>query len=212
MLIIFYKRPSYHGDIYFCPKQCYAFNVQVRCDKNNKILYFYGDWPASTHDNRAWQNCRVFTNIDTPTPTVFVTPSTAFSTPTAEVIINAKARGPGSGRQKIKSIAMDKHFKTKRIKFHVDFLQSMNQRQKTYSDYVTSIQQNQIFKNAGVTLELFEDSDREEAAKYKRIISSIMTRENHRVSNEHLNEGLNEGGSNDNLNKGGSNASNDEMN
>ena len=59
-LIILEKRPKNYGDSYFCRKQCYAINVQVICDDKGRITYFYGGWPGSTHDNRAWRNCKVF--------------------------------------------------------------------------------------------------------------------------------------------------------
>ena len=61
-LVILDKRPTLYGDSYFCRKQCYAINVQVICDDKGKITYFYGGWPGSTHDNRAWRNCKVYNN------------------------------------------------------------------------------------------------------------------------------------------------------
>lgn len=65
-LIILDKRPTQYGDSYFCRKQCYyAINVQVICDDKGKVTYFYGGWPGSTHDNRAWRNCKVFNDATT---------------------------------------------------------------------------------------------------------------------------------------------------
>ena len=55
-------RPSRYGDSYFCRKSSYAINVQVICDVKRNIIYYYGGWPGSTHDNRAWSNCRVAKN------------------------------------------------------------------------------------------------------------------------------------------------------
>lgn len=61
-LIILDRRPTKYGDSYFCRKQCYAINVQVICDDAGRITYFYAGWPGSTHDNRAWRNCKVYNN------------------------------------------------------------------------------------------------------------------------------------------------------
>jgi hypothetical protein len=60
------------------------------------------------------------------------------------------------------------------MKFNDDFLVTLNQRQRTYSEYVTSVQQNQMFKNAAIGYELFKDNDPDEAEKYKKMMSDIM--------------------------------------
>ena len=61
-LIVLHHRPHLYGDSYFSRKSCYAINVQVICDDKGKILYYYGGWPGSTHDNRAWQSSKIFIN------------------------------------------------------------------------------------------------------------------------------------------------------
>jgi hypothetical protein len=61
-LIVLSSRPTKYGDSYYCRKNCYAINVQVVCDDRGKIQYFYGGWPGSTHDNRAWRNCKIYLN------------------------------------------------------------------------------------------------------------------------------------------------------
>lgn len=63
-LIILSTRPTEYGDWYYCRKNCYAINVQVICDDRGKVTYLYGGWPGSTHDNRAWRNCKVFRNAE----------------------------------------------------------------------------------------------------------------------------------------------------
>jgi hypothetical protein len=69
---------------------------------------------------------------------------------------------------------MDDDFKKKRMKFNDDFLRTLAQRQETYSKYVSSMQQNQIFKNAAIGFEMFKDSDPEEAEKYKKKMMAVM--------------------------------------
>ena len=59
-LIVLNQRPHLYGDSYWCRKNCYALNIQVICDDNGRVIYYYGGWPGSTHDNRAWRNCKVF--------------------------------------------------------------------------------------------------------------------------------------------------------
>lgn len=64
-LIGLFQKPSVYGESYFCRKQIYAINVQVICDDQRRIRYFYGGWPGSTHDNRAWRNSKVFLDAAT---------------------------------------------------------------------------------------------------------------------------------------------------
>ena len=97
-----------------------------------------------------------------------------FTTPTAGASIYAKSRGPGPGIKKTKSNVTDDEFKKKKIKFNDDFLAALQQRQQTYSDHVSTIQKNQMFKNAAIGFELFKDIDPEEAEKYKKMMSDIM--------------------------------------
>jgi hypothetical protein len=96
------------------------------------------------------------------------------ATPTTDASIQSRSRGPGPGIRKTKSIAMDDDFKKKRMKFNDDFLRTLAQRQETYSKYVSSMQQNQIFKNAAIGFEMFKDSDPEEAEKYKKKMMAVM--------------------------------------
>ena len=63
-IIILDKKPLQYADAYWCRKHCYSLNVQVICDNKCRITYFYGGWPGSVHDNRAWQNCKIFTDGD----------------------------------------------------------------------------------------------------------------------------------------------------
>lgn len=53
-------KPSVYGESFFCRKHIYAINIQIICDDKGKIRYYYGGWPGSTHDNRAWRNSKVF--------------------------------------------------------------------------------------------------------------------------------------------------------
>lgn len=62
-LIFLQHRPRRYGDSYYCRKNAYAINVQIICDDQKRIIYVYGGWPGSTHDNRAWRNCKVFRNF-----------------------------------------------------------------------------------------------------------------------------------------------------
>ena len=59
-LIVLHAKPHFFGDSYWCRKSCYALNIQVICDDKGRITYYYGGWPGSIHDNRAWRNCKVF--------------------------------------------------------------------------------------------------------------------------------------------------------
>jgi len=63
-LIVLQNRPLRYGDLYWCRTNCYALNVQVVCDDNRRVLYTYGGWPSSTHDNRAWRNSDLFLEAD----------------------------------------------------------------------------------------------------------------------------------------------------
>ena len=103
-----------------------------------------------------------------PSDIVFTTPTTS------DVSIHTKSRGPGPGTKKTKSTVMDDEFKRKRLKFNDDFLQTLTERQKTYSRHVSSMQMNQMFKNAAIGFEMFKDSDPEEAEKYKKKMMSFM--------------------------------------
>ena len=38
--------------------------MQVICDDKGRVIYIYGGWPGSTHDNRAWRNSDVFLNAN----------------------------------------------------------------------------------------------------------------------------------------------------
>ena len=60
-LVFFNSKPQLDGEAYFTRKGGYAINVMVVCDDVGKILYLYGGWPGSAHDNRVWKNCRLFT-------------------------------------------------------------------------------------------------------------------------------------------------------
>jgi hypothetical protein len=63
-LIFLVHRPLHYGDSYYCRKNAYAINVQIICDDQKRIRYVFGGWwPGSTHDNRAWRNCKVFRNF-----------------------------------------------------------------------------------------------------------------------------------------------------
>ncbi len=64
-IIILSQRPDRYGDSYWCRKCCYSLNVQVICDNKRKVLYYYGGWPGSVYDNRAWKNCRIFKSAST---------------------------------------------------------------------------------------------------------------------------------------------------
>ena len=64
-IIILQNRPVKYGDSYYCRKNVYALNVQVVCDQKCKVLYYYGGWPGSVHDNRAWKNCKLYKNQST---------------------------------------------------------------------------------------------------------------------------------------------------
>jgi hypothetical protein len=57
-------KPSVFGESYFCRKHIYAINVQIICDDRGRIRYYYGGWPGSTHDNRAWRNSKVFLDVE----------------------------------------------------------------------------------------------------------------------------------------------------
>ena len=59
-LIFLEKRPILNGEAYYNRKGGYAVNVIVVCDDNAKVLYMYGGWPGSTHDNRAFRNSRMY--------------------------------------------------------------------------------------------------------------------------------------------------------
>jgi hypothetical protein len=87
--------------------------------------------------------------------------------------------------------SIDDEFKKKRIKFNDDFLVILKQRQKIYSDYVSSIEQHQLFKNAAIGYELFKDSDPEEASKYKNMMFRILSTNSSNImtnANESANE------------------------
>ena len=75
------------------------------------------------------------------------------------------------------SNTMDEEFKKKRIKLNEDLLVALKQRQKAFSDYVSSMQQSQKFRNAAIGFKLFKDSDPEEAEKYKKMMSDIIMRQ-----------------------------------
>ena len=64
-IIILNQRPQKFGDSYWCRKCVYSLNVQVVCDHNCNILYYYGGWPGSVHDNRAWKNCKLYKSAST---------------------------------------------------------------------------------------------------------------------------------------------------
>ena len=64
-IIILQNRPVKYGDSYYCRKNVYALNVQVVCDQKCNVLYYYGGWPGSVHDNRAWKNCKLYKNQST---------------------------------------------------------------------------------------------------------------------------------------------------
>ena len=59
-IIILNDRPLKFGDSYWCRKHCYSLNVQVICDHNARVLYYFGGWPGSVHDNRAWRSSKIF--------------------------------------------------------------------------------------------------------------------------------------------------------
>ena len=63
-IIILDEKPLKYGESYYCRKNCYSLNVQVVCNHECKIQYLYGGWPGSTHDNRAWRNCKLYTKRD----------------------------------------------------------------------------------------------------------------------------------------------------
>ena len=95
-LIFLHERPKKYGDSYYCRKGRYAVNVQVICDDNRKITYYYGGWPGSTHDNRAWQNCKVFCNRqDYFSNGEYLLGDSAYSS--CSVIIQSFKKSPGTG-------------------------------------------------------------------------------------------------------------------
>lgn len=57
-------KPSRFGESYFCRKHIYAINIQILCDDKGKIRYYYGGWPGSTHDNRAWRNSKPYLHAE----------------------------------------------------------------------------------------------------------------------------------------------------
>ena len=59
-IIILNQKPIRYGDSYWCRKKCYSLNVQVICDDMCRILYIYGGWPGSVHDNRAWRSSIIY--------------------------------------------------------------------------------------------------------------------------------------------------------
>lgn len=63
-LVKLVNRPTKYGDSYFCRKHTYAINIQVICDDEKMIRYFYGGWPGSTHDNRSWRNSIIYKQPD----------------------------------------------------------------------------------------------------------------------------------------------------
>lgn len=111
-----------------------------------------------------------------------------FATPTEKPQIFAKSRGPGPGITKTKSQTIDDEYKKKRIKFNDEFLQTLNQRQKTYSNHVSAVQRNQKFRNAAIAYELFKDSDPDEAEKYKNLMANLMMEGQSDTTNDNENE------------------------
>ena len=59
-LIVLHDRAHRYGDSYWCQKNCYALNLLVICDDKARVIYVYGGWAGSTHNNRAWRNSNVF--------------------------------------------------------------------------------------------------------------------------------------------------------
>ena len=43
----------------------YAINVLIVCDDNGRILYHYGGWPGSTHDNHVFRNSKLYRHRET---------------------------------------------------------------------------------------------------------------------------------------------------
>ncbi len=56
------KRPIVNGEAYFSHKMQYTLTFLVVCDYHRNILYVYGAYPGSAHDNRMWKECDLFRN------------------------------------------------------------------------------------------------------------------------------------------------------
>jgi len=56
-------KPTKHHNCYFNRKSFYSINVTIICDNRGRILYFYGGWPGTTHDNRVFKNSKVYKNF-----------------------------------------------------------------------------------------------------------------------------------------------------
>ncbi len=63
-LVFLDQCPLENGEAYFSRKQLYALTFLVVCDDQRNILYVYGGYPGSTHDNRMWKECSLFRNRD----------------------------------------------------------------------------------------------------------------------------------------------------
>ena len=59
-LIPLTTKPKIFHECYYCRKHFYALNVLVVCDDNSRIIYHYGGWPGSTHDNRVFKNSLLY--------------------------------------------------------------------------------------------------------------------------------------------------------
>ena len=61
-LILLNFRPESFHECYFSRKSVYALNVMIVCDDRKRVIYYTAGWPGSTHDNRVFRNCNLFTN------------------------------------------------------------------------------------------------------------------------------------------------------
>ncbi|ETI30452.1 hypothetical protein F443_22426 [Phytophthora nicotianae P1569] len=57
-------KPRLFGEDYFSRKMYYAVNCLVVCDDKGRILYLNAGWVGSAHDNRIWENSKLYVNRD----------------------------------------------------------------------------------------------------------------------------------------------------
>ena len=61
-LVLLDFRPEAYHECYYSRKSVYALNVMIVCNDQKRVIYYVAGWPGSTHDNRVFRNCNLFTN------------------------------------------------------------------------------------------------------------------------------------------------------
>jgi hypothetical protein len=61
-LVVLDFRPEVYHECYYSQKSVYAINLMVVCDDLKRITFYLAGWPGSTHDNRVFQNSKLFKN------------------------------------------------------------------------------------------------------------------------------------------------------